>query len=136
MIVGAVLADVANIEALVPERAWIAPFLVKREGWTRETPTGNGATFRSKTRGLFVMVSGAVELDGRRWIHVSVSRRDRLPSYDDLALVKRAFIGDERKALQVFAPSSEHYNLHAFCLHLWCCLDGDGLPDFRAMGQV
>ncbi len=126
-------AELLDVAAIVPEREWIAPFLRNRAGWEREpiAETGNCAAFRSKTRGLFVMVSGAIELDGRRWIHVSVSRRDRLPSYDDLAAVKRTFVGDDRRALQVFAPVGEHFNLHRFCLHLWTCLDGDGLPDFR-----
>ncbi len=129
-------AGLVDVTAVVPERAWLAPFLCDRVGWARDlsAETGNAAVFRSRARGLFVMVSGAVELDSRRWIHVSVSRKDRLPSYDDLAAVKRTFIGDERRALQVFAPKSEHVNVHRFCLHLWTCLDRDGLPDFRDAG--
>lgn len=125
--------------ALTLERAWLEPFLTPTlpPGWTRSIghETSNGAGWRSKV-GLAVILSGCVELDGRRWVHVSVSRRDRVPSYDDLALIKRLFIGRERRAVQVFVPESEHVNLHRFCLHLWHCVDGDGLPDFRAGGQV
>jgi|JI10StandDraft_1071094.scaffolds.fasta_scaffold1819773_2 hypothetical protein len=124
--------------SLVPELSWIGPFLRKPpKGWRRieEWWTANGAGWRSST-GLAVMLSGAVELDGRRWVHVSTSRRDRMPSYEDLAVVKRLFIGEERRAIQVFVPHTEHVNRHQFCLHLWCCVDGDGLPDFRSSGEV
>lgn len=125
--------------ALTPERVWLAPFLSPSlpPGWTRSDmhETSNGAGWRSKS-GLGVILSGAVELDDRRWVHVSVSRRDRVPSYEDLALVKRIFVGRERRAVQLFVPESEHVNLHRYCLHLWHCVDGDGLPDFRAGGQV
>lgn len=87
-------------------------------------------------RGLYVIVSGCVEGDGRRWIHVSCSRSDRLPSWSDLRKVKDAFIGRERKAIQVLPPASEYVNFHPYVLHLWCCLDGDGLPDFRKDGAI
>lgn len=33
-------------------------------------------------------------------------------------------------ALQVLPPRAKHVNIHPFCLHLWCCLDGDVTPDF------
>jgi hypothetical protein len=46
------------------------------------------------------------------------------------------FIGDGRKAIQVFAPVAEHVNIHEFCLHLWHCLDGDPLPDFTRGGPT
>ncbi len=85
---------------------------------------------------LKVIISGRVEDDGRRWIHVSCSHRNRLPSWQTLREVKDTFIGKERKAIQVLPPQSEYVNLHNYGLHLWCCLDGDGLPDFRIDGLV
>jgi hypothetical protein len=74
---------------------------------------------------------GAVLRDEKRWLHVSMSRRDRMPSYDEMCEVKRLFIGEDTQAIQLFPRKSEHVNLHPNCLHLWACLDGDGLPDFR-----
>lgn len=136
------ILDFVSVEAATPERAWLWPFLqpphIAPAAWKREprAETANGVGWRSARHGLFVMVSGAVELDGRRWVHVSLSRRDRLPSYDDLALVKRAFLGPDTRAIQLFVPEAEHVNRHRFCLHLWHCVDGDGLPDFRTMGEV
>lgn len=83
-------------------------------------------------RPLRVVMSGRTELDGKRWIHVSVSNRGRLPSWEAMKLVHAAFIGEDKRAIQVFAPKSEHVNI-AEVLHLWYCLDGDGLPDFRVI---
>lgn len=79
---------------------------------------------------LGMIVSIAVEDDGKSWLHASVSRRDKtLPTYEDLGHCKRLCIGDHRTAIQVFPPKSDHVNL-AEVLHLWCCLDGDVTPDF------
>jgi hypothetical protein len=109
-------------------------------GWTRAPvpfmPYRYVRTREPRNGALMVIASGTTELDGRRWAHVSFSRPRRMPSYDDLALVKERFIGVERKAISVHPPRSEHVSIHAYCLHLWCCLDGDGLPDFRTMGMI
>lgn len=97
--------------------------------WRTSATTEDGLMVR-RPDGLAVILSVAREKDERRWLHLSTSRPDRLPSYDDLCEVKRLFLGPERKAIQVFAPTTEHINIHKRCLHLWCCLDGDPLPDF------
>lgn len=78
-------------------------------------------------------VIAEVELHGSAgmWLHVSLSRRDRGPSYFDMSRVKRLFIGAERKAIQVFPAEGEHFNFHPHCLHLWAPLDKDPLPDLR-----
>ncbi len=87
--------------------------------------------------GLSVLVSVARQPeDGRCWLHVSATRPDRIPSYEDLCLVKRVFVGADRQALQIFPRAERHVSLHNYCLHLWCCLDGDGLPDFGAHGTI
>ena len=76
--------------------------------------------------------------DARWWLHVSVSRAKYIPSYDDLVDVKTVFIGDNQQAIQVFPRRERHVNIHAYCLHLWACLDpaGDGLPDFGREGTI
>jgi hypothetical protein len=85
---------------------------------------------------LLVLWSGRTEKDGRRWVHVSCSRPSRLPSWEDVREVKDAFIGRDRRALQVLPPQDQYVNMHKHCLHLWCCVDDDGLPDFRVEGLV
>jgi hypothetical protein len=73
----------------------------------------------------------------RVWLHVSMSRKNKLPTYQDMAEVKELFVGKERKALQIFAEESQHVNIHPYCLHLWCLVEGDdGLPDFGAYGSI
>lgn len=97
--------------------------------WTLVQRGADGASYRRVDR-LAVITSACIERDGRRWLHVSCSRAKRIPSYEDLAHVKRVFIGEDRFAVQVFAPKTQHVNLHPNVLHLWCCLDGHPLPDF------
>jgi hypothetical protein len=94
----------------------------------------NAAHFMSAD-GLGVIAE--VELhDDEAWLHVSFSRRNRMPSYEDMARVKALFIGDDRKAIQVLPAKSEHVNLHPYCLHLYSPIDRDPLPDFRRVGGL
>jgi hypothetical protein len=86
---------------------------------------------------LKVILSAAEYDDQRRWLHVSVSRRNReLPSWQAMCEVKDLFIGPERLALQLHPPRSQYVNIHPGVLHLWSCLDDLGLPDFRAGGDT
>jgi hypothetical protein len=80
--------------------------------------------------GKRVIVSWARRDDGKRWVHVSVSHPSRIPSYEELAEVKRRFIGSDRYAVMVFPEESKHVNIHPRCLHLWHCVDGHPLPEF------
>lgn len=79
---------------------------------------------------LRVIVSDAVMDDGNMWRHVSMSHKNKLPSYKEMCLVKKIFIGDDRKAIQVFPAKSEHVNIHPYCLHLYCNMSHDNIPDF------
>ena len=67
-----------------------------------------------KPRGLRVLFS-----DGEGWEHVSVSRRSRMPTYEDLDEIKREFWSDRDTVMQLFVPRSDHVNCHPYCLHLW-----------------
>ncbi len=90
-----------------------------------------------KGRGtLKVMCSAMLEDDGRLWLHVSLSRSTGLPIYKDMSLVKDTFIGEHRRAIQVFPPKDEYVSLYPV-LHLWALADENedmGLPDFRKDG--
>ena len=51
-------------------------------------------------------------------LHVSCSRKDRLPSWEELGEVKAAIFGDVDVCM--ILPKEEDYvNLHNFCFHLW-----------------
>ena len=119
------------IELLESETADAIP-RVMPVGWRY----GNAGNVFMRADGMSVILSVERCDDGKRWLHVSCARPDRLVDWGDLAAVKRLFIGDHRRALQVLPPASEHVNVHPHCLHLWACLDGDGLPDFRREGGL
>jgi hypothetical protein len=57
--------------------------------------------------------------DGEGWEHVSVSRSDRVPTWDEMCQVKALFWDDEDTVMQLHPPQSEWVNNHSRCLHLW-----------------
>ena len=81
--------------------------------------------------GLRVFLCVMRERDGKRWLHVSFSRREKLPDWEDVRAVKDLFIGKYEEALQVFPPQNEYVNVHPRTLHRWHCIDGRLTPDFR-----
>lgn len=106
--------------------------------WTAETnPYPYDGIWRHKLAPMMVLMTVApCKGDSWRWwLHVSVSHRNRIPSYSELAEVKRRFVGADRKAIQIFPQSDVHVSIHPNCLHLWCCLepDGDRLPEFSGI---
>lgn len=64
--------------------------------------------------------------DGK-WKHVSISHRDRLPTWDELLMVKDAFFGDTF-VIQILPPKKNYVNVHPNCLHLWQYQDGKEWP--------
>jgi len=98
-----------------------------------------GRTFKNENLGIAVIVT-VEELedsdDKRQWLHVSLSRANKLPGWKDIQLVKDIFIGKDKTAIQVLPPADEHVNVHQFCMHLWCCLNEKIIPDFRREGQI
>lgn len=108
-------------------------------GWRelRTNPAAGGKTYLvGGNNGLAVIEAVLTYGDGRRWHHVSVSKRPGagLPTHEELLRVKDVLIGRDREAYIVFPPASRYVNEHEV-LHLWHCLDAppDGavLPDFR-----
>lgn len=88
--------------------------------------------------GLIVLFSADHTSFDKPWLHVSFSRKGKVPSYEDMVEVKTVFVGVTRQAIQVLPPKAKHINIHPNCLHLWCCLapEGDGLPDFGKFGMI
>lgn len=109
---------------------WEFPSIPK--GWEVTETRVDGFAWYSIEKMMAVIASLYRERDGKVWLHVSVSRTNRLPSHSDLKYVKRHWIGEDKQAIQIFPKKTEHINIHPFCLHLFHCLDGDGLPDFTS----
>lgn len=53
------------------------------------------------------------------WEHVSISRRDRCPTWEEMCQVKEIFWDDTDCVVQYHPPRSEYVNNHPYCLHLW-----------------
>ena len=86
---------------------------------------------------LIVIVSQGKEQDGKEWRHVSLSRRNKYPPYEEIKRIKNIFIGSDEKAMMIFPKETNHVNIHQYCFHLYSCIDGDSLPDFdRGMGTI
>ena len=53
------------------------------------------------------------------WDHVSVSRGNRCPNWQELEQIKRLFFLEGETAMQLHVPSARCINMHPYCLHLW-----------------
>jgi|GEM_PF-4454032 len=51
--------------------------------------------------GLCVIQSIEI-IDGKKWVHTSFSRKNRVPDYKDMKYIKETFIGDGKKAIMIF----------------------------------
>lgn len=56
---------------------------------------------------------------GGGWDHVSVSRDDRCPRWEEMDAVKRAFFLPDEVAYQLHPREDRHISIHENCLHLW-----------------
>ena len=98
---------------------------------------GDGLALKEVANDLRAIITVGVEFDGLTWLHLSLSSHERIPSYEEMCYAKSDLIGEDIKAIQVFAPRAEHVNINPHVLHLWACLDGDPLPDFtRGRGTI
>jgi hypothetical protein len=78
---------------------------------------GNAGAFEVKLkRGQVVFV---IASDSMGWEHVSVSRRDRCPTWDEMCQVKALFWDADDCVVQFHPARSEYVNNHPYCLHLW-----------------
>lgn len=110
-------------------------------GWTQYTVKYDsmwyGMGIYAHNTGLKVLFDADPLMEpGKVWLHLSVSLKKRMPTYEELKLVKKIFIGPDRQAIQLFPREVKHINIHEYCLHLWCCVEGDGLPDFGRWGTI
>lgn len=76
----------------------------------------NGVFFVKVHRGQELRV---IASDGAGWEHVSVSRTDRCPTWDEMCQVKDLFWDEDDCVIQFHPPRSEYVNNHPYCLHLW-----------------
>jgi hypothetical protein len=111
--------DALKIRRLLGRGNWTAPIPFGPDGWAFQHLDGHGS-----------LIVTAAEHDGDDWVHASVAWSGHMPTYADLKMLHTAVFGDGF-AYQVFAPPSDHVNIHEYALHLFGRLDGKpALPDF------
>jgi len=95
----------------------IEPYRIRKGPLSSDDLHGNNGAFLipgPEGATLKVVVS-----DGGNWDHVSVSRADKTPSWDEMCFMKDLFFREDETVIQ-FHPAKENYvNFHAFCLHMW-----------------
>jgi hypothetical protein len=100
--------------------------------WIEVMRLADGAKYTSPNQKLAAILSCGYESDQRAWLHLSVSHRDRIPTWGEFRTTKELFLGD-REAIQVLPPKAKYVNLHPNVLHAFALLDINekiGLPDF------
>lgn len=70
------------------------------------------------------------------WLHLSVSRKRRMPLWHDLLLARDELFGPERLFVQLVPPASAWLNMHPFCMHLFSRVTGPTVPDWLWKGQA
>jgi hypothetical protein len=88
--------------------------------------TGPLATSSSDgNNGLFIVTLKhgqkvkVIASDGLGWEHVSVSRQDRAPTWDEMCQVKALFWEESDCVIQYHPAKKDYVNVHNHCLHLW-----------------
>lgn len=76
----------------------------------------NGAFIILLRHGQSVRV---ITSDQYGWEHVSISRTDRCPIWEEMCQVKDLFWDAEDCVIQYHPPKSEYINNHPYCLHMW-----------------
>jgi len=78
---------------------------------------------------LRVMSSGVDKEHG--WEHVSVSLRDRCPTWEEMNFICRLFWHESETVIQFHPKKSKYVNQMPYCLHLWKRVGEDHLlpPD-------
>jgi hypothetical protein len=117
--------DALRLRNVLGRNAWSAPTEFGPAGWSL------------RTNDSVVIVTCAEDDDGIDWRHASMSRPSGVPTYEDLTLLHRAAFPEGGWSYQVFAPPTNHINIHPRTLHLWGHCDGSpALQDFGARGTI
>jgi len=51
--------------------------------------------------------------------HISFSRNDRLPTWDEVKYIREKYADPEKFYVMVLPPKQYYVNSHQFCFHLW-----------------
>ena len=100
----------------VPEK-----FRIKHGFMGSDTTNGNNGAFEIIVKTHVKQKFFAIASDGLGWEHVSVSREDRCPTWEEMCAIKDLFWDKTDCVVQYHPPDNEYVNDHKYCLHLWRC---------------
>lgn len=104
-----------NLYDLNRHRVMRGALIDRAGGYTGDESCG-AFLIASPVDGIMLRVMAAA---GDGWDHVSVSRGDRCPTWEEMEHVKRRFFQADETAMQLHVPPVAHINCHPHCLHLW-----------------
>ena len=71
-------------------------------------------------KGLRIIWCGSEPTPHGNLQHLSMSREDRYPDWDEMLEMKEHFFGDV-DAMMVMPKKENYVNVHQFCFHIWQC---------------
>lgn len=74
--------------------------------------------------------------EGLGWDHVSVSRRDRTPTWEEMDRIKRRIFRDDEVVMQLHVSDGRKVNVHEHCLHLWRPQTAEEIAVIRARWEA
>lgn len=89
--------------------------------WTITKVMGVPGLWRDTSDGLRMLYTIDTLEGGKLWRHISMSRRDRYPAWDEMTFSIRAcgFFDNERDVLMVLPPMKDYVNVMPNCFHWW-----------------
>ena len=99
-----------NLNILYDELQSRKDFQIVRKGFDG----GMGEFTKGNLKGMTVIWSYA-----GGWEHVSIDGKNRLPTWDEMCLIKGMFWDDNECCVQYHPPKSEYVNNLRYCLHIW-----------------
>jgi len=87
---------------------------IKRFGHTGDATCGRFFFPTLMDRQICVLAA-----NGEGWDHVSVSCRNRIPTWNEMSFVYRLFFKFDEVAYQLHVPEKDHINNNPNVLHLW-----------------
>lgn len=91
-------------------------YRIKEGNMASDDSYGNNGAFQISFESFELTV---IASDGEGWEHVSVSLKDRTPSWKEMCFIKDLFWEEDECVLQFHPPKKEYINHHDYCLHLW-----------------
>lgn len=83
-------------------------------------------SYGDDTCGVFIIPSKidkakmrVIAAAGLGWDHVSASRANRCPNWEEMSQIRRLFFYPRETVVQFHVPEDEHISFHPFTLHLW-----------------